>query len=266
MRDPSTRSLVYTLPCCQLQVTGAASGQQEEPTITAFSSFKLLVVDPKFGVRRLFLNGDRKRLEALVSTVLPYSRYLVSGQPRRFGDDKAPIAILPWDKGHRLRIQSDAAGAQPVELQLDDTELADVVYCLDRCLHDPRVSLEIAVPPMRGLRKRELLNRQPWWQRVAAPLGGLSTVAVLLGLATVVPIPERFLQDEEQPVTEEVEPAAVVESREFEITPDGAQELEITPEFEVTAEPAEQENGVVQPPPVLLEPPVAEEQPAAAPP
>lgn len=264
MSDPSTQNLVYTLPCCQLQVTGSGSGQQEQPAISDFSHFKLLVVDPSFGVDRFFLSGDRERLEALVSTLLPYARYLVSGQPRPFGDDEAPIAILPWDKGHRLRLQSDAArkkNEKPVELQLDDTELADVVYCLDRCLHDPRVSLGIAVPPMRGLRKRELLNRQPLWQRVAAPLGGLSTVVALLGLAMVVPIPERFLQEEEPPVAAEEAPAAEGEYREFEVTPDGVQELEITPEVEVTPEPAEQEGGVAQPPPILLEPSGGQEQP-----
>ena len=241
---PSTHTIRYELPSCRLHVTGPGSDQadqQEELTISELSGFQLQIIHPGFMMSAALYTGNKERLEALVSAVLPYSRHLVSGQPKRFGDDAAAVAILPWDRGHRLKLRSGVAGKPPIQLQLDDMELADMVRCLDLCLHDPRVSLGIATPPMRGLRKRELLNRQPWWRHAAAPVGGLSIVAAVFGLAMVVPVPERFLRKGEEPVTTEV-----------------ISETEILPEVEVITEP---DDGNVQEPSALQELPAPASQP-----
>ena len=79
--------------------------------------------------------------------------------------------------------------------------------CLDAVIHDPRLQLDIAAPPMQGLRERELLNRLPLGRRLAAPLGGLVLTMALVGLGFLVPVPERFrVADEEQVIPVEVEP------------------------------------------------------------
>ena len=79
--------------------------------------------------------------------------------------------------------------AQPLQLQLDDAELADLVRCLDRLRLDARVKLTWSFPEDLPLRRHEIAERIPLQERWASPvLAGLAlTVSVLV--AWFVPLP-----------------------------------------------------------------------------
>ena len=122
---------------------------------------------------RPVLEGRKEHLLALMQVVLPYARYLISGVPRRFGADPTPVEIGPNPgRGHLLLLRSSQADTPPLQLELDDAELADLVRVLDQLRLDPRLQLPLELPSPLPLRARELLERRPLAQRLAAPLGG----------------------------------------------------------------------------------------------
>ncbi len=137
--------------------------------------------------------GGRPHLKALVDTLLPYARHIISGQPRECISADGTASITPWHRGHRLRFRKeDGSPGNDYDVQLDDGELANMVRCLDAVVHDPRFQLGITAPPMEGLRGRELRNRLPLRRRLVAPLGGLALTTALVGLGVLPPVPEGF--------------------------------------------------------------------------
>ena len=179
-------SLQYMLLGCRINLLGQGDEDGDSSTITELQQ---LTLDLEDHVR---LTGSRLHLEALVETLLPYARYIISGQPRELTSADGKVSIAPWHRGHRLRFQKDDGSQESYVVQLDDGELANMVRCLDAAIHDPRFQLDITAPPMQGLRERELLNRLPLKRRLAAPLGGLALIMVFVGLGFFVPVPERF--------------------------------------------------------------------------
>ena len=175
----------YMLLGCRLHLVGQGVEDGDNSTITELKQFTLSLED------HVSLMGNRPHLEALVETLLPYARHIVSAQAREFKSVNGEVSITPWHRGHRLRLRNEN-GSTRNDVQLDDGELANVVRCLDAMIHDPRFQLDITAPPMQGLRERELLNRLPLRRRLAAPLGGLVLTAALVGLVFLVPVPERF--------------------------------------------------------------------------
>ena len=72
-----------------------------------------------------------------------------------------------------------------------DLELADLVRCLDQLRLDPRIALPFEQPPLQPLRRRELRNRQPLAQRIAAPLVGLGVLVLSAVVASLLPLQQR---------------------------------------------------------------------------
>ena len=183
-------SIQYTLLGCRFNLLGQGVEDGDHSTITELEQFTLDLEE------HVHLTGSRLHLEALVETLLPYARHMVSGHPREFRSTNRKVSIAPWHRGHRLRFRAgdDTRDNSPgnYDVQLDDGELANMVRCLDVVVHDPRFQLDITAPPMEGLRERELLNRLPLRRRLAAPLGGLVLTTALVGLGFLVPVPERF--------------------------------------------------------------------------
>jgi len=132
------------------------------------------------------LEGKKDHLVALMQTVLPYARLLISGAPRPLGTADRPVELAPGGPGqHRLLLRSSQPDTLPLEVQLDDAELADLVRVLDQLRLDARLKLALELPTPRPLRGRELAERIPRRQRFAAPVAallvlGLSTAASLL--------------------------------------------------------------------------------------
>ena len=149
------------------------------------------------------LEGKRDHLEALLRTVLPYARHLVSGVPRRFGGGEDPVLIEPMAGTtgtaplppvgplHLLLLRSSQPDTPPLELSFDDAELADLVRCLDQLRLDPRVQLGFALPVEQPLPRRELRERVPLRRRQASPLAGVAALAVTASLSLMVPLPKR---------------------------------------------------------------------------
>ena len=80
-------------------------------------------------------------------------------------------------------------GVEPLSIQLDDAELADLVRCLDAMRLDPRVQIAWVAQNDRPLARRELAERIPLMKRIAAPvLGGSALVAAAL-LVSLLPLP-----------------------------------------------------------------------------
>lgn len=185
--SPSLRTtLQYDQVSCQLRLEGL-------PDLSSGQGNQDLGILTKWSLRwagRPELEGERHHLEALIATVLPYARHLVSGVARGFGTPEGPIAIGPDGQGgHRLRLVSSQEGNPSLDLELDDAELADLVRVLDRLRLDPRLRLPLAAPLHRPLRTRELIRRVPLRRRLAAPIGGLAALAVAVTLASLLPTP-----------------------------------------------------------------------------
>ena len=171
---------------------------------------------------RASMEGERQHLEAFVSAVLPYTRLQMSGSPQGCGSVEGPLTIEPRGIGHRLLLRTSMPDSRPVDLQLDDAELADLARCLDAIVHDPLVRLGIEPPAMAGLRKRDLLNRESLRRQLLHPVAGACGVALVLGLSWLVPTAEVLVPE---PVpnegSERVEPGTEEEGTEEEGTTAG---------------------------------------------
>ena len=138
------------------------------------------------------LEGRKQHLLALMQVVLPYARYLLSGVERPFGAPPAqPVEISPHPEGgHQLVLHSSQPDTAPLQLRLDDAELADLVRVLDQLRLDPRLQLALNLPEPKPLKAFELEGRTPLGQRLAAPVGGLLALALLAGLGLLLPVPK----------------------------------------------------------------------------
>ena len=107
------------------------------------------------------------------------------------GQEPSPVEIAPAEEGgHTLLLRSSQPNTDPLSLHLDDAELADLVRVLDQARLDPRVQVSWELPEPQPLRSRDVLERQPLAQRLAAPVGGALAVALAASLAWMVPEPE----------------------------------------------------------------------------
>lgn len=181
---------------CRLQVEGLpdVSAGQPADVVGILTAWRLEWAG------RPELEGRKEHLQALMAVVLPYARHLISGVQRRIGAAAEPAEIGPHpDGGHRLLLRSSQPDTPPLELRLDDAELADLVRVLDQLRHEPRLALALEVPVPVPLRARELERRTPVLQRLAAPLGGALVLVALAGVGLLLPVP-RPLREGQPPV------------------------------------------------------------------
>jgi hypothetical protein len=136
------------------------------------------------------LEGRREHLQAILQVVLPYARHLISGVRQPLGGAAEPAAIGPGEDGrHVLWLLSSQPDVEPLALQLDDAELADLVRVLDRLRLDPRLPVEWPVPPPRPLRAREVQGRTPLPQRLSGVLGGAAALGLSAAAVWLLPPP-----------------------------------------------------------------------------
>jgi len=182
------QTLVYGQQSCRLKLEGF-------PDVSAGHAPDALGIITNWTLDwagRPQLEGRLDHLVALINGVLPYARYLMSGVARPFGTASEPVGIAPGGAGqHLLVLRSGQSGVAPLEVQLDDAELADLVRVLDSLRLDPRLHLQppLAQPLVQPLRPRELRQAEPLAQRLAAPLGGLAALALTAGLSSLAPLP-----------------------------------------------------------------------------
>ncbi|MFM1811120.1 MAG: hypothetical protein RLZZ336_58 [Cyanobacteriota bacterium] len=136
------------------------------------------------------LEGKKEHLLALIQTVLPYARRLISDAAAPIGSEPDPVELRPAGPGsHRLLLRSSQPDTPPLEVQLDDAELADLVRVLDQLRIDPRLQLSLDLPPALPLRARELGGRIPKRQRLAAPAAAVLVLAVTSTASLLWPTP-----------------------------------------------------------------------------
>jgi hypothetical protein len=182
------QSLRYDQTSCRLQVHGL-------PDVSAGQGSQALGIITGWNLQwigRPELEGRREHLEALMAAVLPYARHLISGVARSFGDEGQPVTIGPDPEEaghHRLELRSSQPDTPPLQVHLDDAELADLVRVLDQVLLDPRLQLKLSIPTPQPLRPRELMERTPLHRRLAAPLGGAAALLLAGGLVSPLPAP-----------------------------------------------------------------------------
>ncbi|WP_094587190.1 DUF4335 domain-containing protein [Synechococcus sp. BO 8801] len=180
------QSLVFDQLSCRLQVEGL-------PDVSIGQSGAALGIITGWSLQwvgRPLLEGRREHLQALMQVVLPYARHLISGVRREFSVAGEPVDIGPHpDGGHRLLLRSSQPDTPPLEMHLDDAELADLVRVLDLLRLDPRVQLPLAIPDPEPLGPRELMERIPLHRRLSAPVGGAAALAVSAALVLLLPPP-----------------------------------------------------------------------------
>jgi hypothetical protein len=134
------------------------------------------------------LEGKRDHLEALMAVVFPYARHQISGVSRPEGWSHHPVSIRPIDGGHQLGLKSSQPDVPPLEIKLDDADLAALLRCLDALRADDRVAISWPEIINHPLSRRELVERVPLVRRLAAPAFGGVALVVVGVMAMVVPI------------------------------------------------------------------------------
>lgn len=180
------QSLLYDQVSCRLRIDGL-------PDVSAGHDARTLGIVTGWSLQwlgRPELEGRREHLQALIEVVLPYARHLLSGVARPFGGNGQPISLEPTAAAaHRLTLRSSQSETPPLQVDLDDAQLADLVRVLDQVRQDPRLQLPLSVSPCRPLRTRELIERVPLQRRLAAPVGGVVVLAFSAALAGLLPAP-----------------------------------------------------------------------------
>jgi len=175
------------------------------------------------------LEGRRDHLQALLVTVLPYARLLLSGVARPVGGEDDAVRIAPDPQGgHHMQLRSGQPDTPPLDLHLDDAELADLVRVLDQCRLDPRLQLPLPVPESRPLPARELRHRLPLHRRLAAPLGGLAALAVAAGGTSLLPTPRPAETARQASTSRALNPPASATTAPAEGTPSPSPEARLT--------------------------------------
>ena len=118
------------------------------------------------------LEGKLEHLHALINVLLPYARYCISGVKRPFGEEKDFISIKPDQYNHLLTLRSSREGVLPLVLKLDDSQLSDLVICLDTLVNDSNVSVDWSLQPYRPLSRKEKILGKSLLSTISIPLFG----------------------------------------------------------------------------------------------
>jgi hypothetical protein len=180
-------SLQYDQQSCRLTLEGLPdlSAGQSGDAVGIVTGWSLV-----WARRAMELEGRREHLQAILQVVLPYARLLLSGVPRRVGGGEDPAEIAPGvEGGHTLLLRSSLPEVAPRALTLDDAEFADLVRVLDRLRLDPRLRIDLPVPPVRPLRAREVQQRTPLPRRLAGVVGGAVALGAAAAAAWLLPPP-----------------------------------------------------------------------------
>jgi len=111
------------------------SNGDSEDTIGILSSWTLRIIGSPL------LEGEKEHLDELMQVILLYSRSYVSGIRKSFKSSKNIVIIIPFGVNHKLLLNSTKKNVKPLEIILDDSELADLTRCLDLLRFDPRFNL-----------------------------------------------------------------------------------------------------------------------------
>jgi len=144
-----------------LEIAGMpdVSNGDSEHTIGIITSWKLRIIGSPV------LEGEKEHLDNLIQVILQYSRSYISGIRKPFISKKNIVTIIPSGLDHKLLLNSTRKGIKPLEIILDDSELADLTKCLDLLRFDSRFSLRWDINLEGPFTKRYLIsniNKSKW--------------------------------------------------------------------------------------------------------
>ena len=115
------------------------SNGDSENIIGILSAWRLKIIGSPL------LEGEKEHLENLMEVILQYSRSYISGIRKTFVSNKNIVKITPFGFNHKLLLNSTKKGVKPLEIILDDSELADLTRCLDLLRYDSRFNLRWSI-------------------------------------------------------------------------------------------------------------------------
>ena len=168
------------------------SGGDSSQTIGILSSWTLKIIGFPL------LEGKREHLDNLMQVVLKYSRFYISGFRESFISPQKTVFISPIGCKHKLLLVSTQEGVDPLEIVIDDSELADLTRCLDSVRFDEKINIDWTFKSDRPLRKGFVVNKIPKsYKYYSSLLSGLLFV-LISGLLLLVPVERLEYQGEEK--------------------------------------------------------------------
>ena len=149
----------FDLNSSSLQVSGMpdVSNGDSEHVIGILSSWSLKIIGSPL------LEGEKEHLDNLMQVIFQYSRSYISGIRKQFKSNKNIVILAPIGTNHKLLLNSTRKGVKPLEIILDDSELADLTRCLDLLRYDPRLNIRWDINSESPFNKRYIqsnLNKQ----------------------------------------------------------------------------------------------------------
>ena len=137
-----------------LEIAGMpdVSNGDSEHTIGILSSWTLKIIGSPM------LEGEKEHLDNLMEVILQYSRSYISGIRKTFISNNNIVTIAPLGVDHKLLLKSTKKGVKPLEIILDDSELADLTRCLDLLRFDNRFNISWNIKLDKPFRKRYIIS------------------------------------------------------------------------------------------------------------
>ena len=137
-----------------LEIAGMpdVSNGDSEDTIGIVSSWTLKIIGSPL------LEGEKEHLDNLMEVILQYSRSYISGIRKTFISYNNIVTIAPLGVDHKLLLKSTKKGVKPLEIILDDSELADLTRCLDLLRFDNRFNISWNIKLDKPFRKRYIIS------------------------------------------------------------------------------------------------------------
>jgi len=137
-----------------LEIAGMpdVSNGDSEDTIGILSSWTLKIIGSPM------LEGEKEHLDNLMEVILQYSRSYISGIRKTFISNNNIVTIAPLGVDHKLLLKSTKKGVKPLEIILDDSELADLTRCLDLLRFDNRFNISWNIKLDKPFRKRYIIS------------------------------------------------------------------------------------------------------------
>tara|TARA_Y100001968_G_C19295840_1_gene686579 strand:- start:360 stop:971 length:612 start_codon:yes stop_codon:yes gene_type:complete len=147
---------------------------QNNNSIGIISSWKLQIA----GLPQL--QGNKDHLTNLINVFYPYSSQCLYGRRAVVGEPSSPVRIKPSTFGHEVTLTSSKTGIEPLQFNIDDAELSDLIICLDKLKLDNRVNIDWHSHYPIKFRNKVLIDNKVTIRTLSPPALGL---IFLLGMS-----------------------------------------------------------------------------------
>ena len=104
------------------------------------------------------LEGEKEHLDNLMQVILEYSRSYISGVRNTLISSNKIATISPLGINHKLLLNSTKKDVKPLEIILDDSELADLTRCFDLLRFDKRINIRWDIKIDKPFSRRYIRN------------------------------------------------------------------------------------------------------------